>query len=411
MEIFVARQPIFDTHQNLFAYELLFRSGLENYFDLKDGDQATSDVIMNSIFFIGLKQLTGGKKAAINFTENLLLDGIPSLFPADQIIVEILETVTPEEEVVAVCRTLKQEGYIIALDDFVMQDHQSPLIEFADIIKVDFGETTDAERQAIPKRLATSDVKFLAEKVETLEEFKQARAWGYTLFQGYFFSKPVISTGRSIPSSKLSHLQILRQISQPNIEFDEMENTIKRDMAMTYKLLRLINSAYFGIAVEIKSVKQALVLLGMKEIKKWVSLLALEQLGADKPQELIAHSVIRAKFCENIAMTAGRDHQASEMFLTGMFTVLDAIMDIPMADVLEELPLSEDIKQALLGKPNDYRRILDLVLAYEAGDWKGFAERAAGLSIDESEVPDSYNESVEWADLILRDVEAPDNSE
>lgn len=403
MEIFVARQPIFDINQNLFAYELLFRSGLENYFNVIDGDKATSDVIMNSIFFIGLKQLTGGRKAAINFTTNLLLDSIPSLFPSDQIIVEILETVEPGEEIIAVCRRLKQQGYILALDDFVMRDHQSPLIEYADIIKVDFGETNDEERKEIPQRLASCKARFLAEKVETLEEFKLAKTWGYSLFQGYFFSKPVISTGKSIPSSKVSHLQMLQQINQPDIEFDEMEQTIKRDMAMTYKLMRLINSAYFGLSVEIKSIKQALILLGVKEIKKWVSLLALEELGSDKPHELITRSIIRAKFCENIAMAVDREHEASELFLTGMFTVLDAIIDLPMADALEELPLSEEIKHALLGKSNKFSEILELVLRYEAGDWQGFADRAVRLPISESEIPDLYNDSLEWANIVLHD--------
>ncbi len=400
-EVFVARQPIFDVNKNLVAYELLFRSNLENYFDLMDGDQATTDVINTSFFFIGIKQLTGGKRASINFTQNLLLNGVASLFPADQIIIEILESVEPEEKVLSMCEQLKKLGYTIALDDFMPSKHRHPFVRYADIVKVDFADTAVTEQQRIPDVVDAPHVKFLAEKVETVEEFQQAQEWGYSLFQGYFFSRPVISKGHSIPSVKLNYLNMLREIHKPEIQFDEMEEIIKRDLAMTYKLLRMVNSAFIGLTVEVKSIKQALVLLGINEVKKWASLIALEKLAEERPQELIYRSIVRARFCENIAPEVHLEMQASELFLTGMFTTLDAIIDMPMADVLEDLPLATEIKSALLGGDNAFRHVLDIVLAYESGEWEQFTQSASALDLGEHKVPGLFGESVAWADQIL----------
>lgn len=401
-EVFVARQPIFDVNRDLVAYELLFRSNLENYFDLNDGDQATTDVINTSFFFIGIKQLTGGKRASINFTKNLLLTGVASLFPADQIIIEILESVEPEEKVLSVCEQLKKLGYTIALDDFMLNTDRHAFVQYADIIKVDFAETEITEQQRIPDVIDVPHVKFLAEKVETVEEYQKAQEWGYSLFQGYFFSKPVISKGYSIPSVKLNYLNMLREIHKPQIQFSDMEEIIKRDLAMAYKLLRMVNSAFIGLTVEVKSIKQALVLLGINEIKKWASLIAIEKLAEERPKEIIYRSVIRAKFCEIIAPEVHMEHQASELFLTGMFTTLDAIIEMPMFEVLEDLPLATDIKHALLGDGNAFRYVLDLVLAYETGDWNQFTKSASFLNLDELKVPALFQDSIAWADQILQ---------
>ncbi|MBD3274047.1 MAG: HDOD domain-containing protein [Candidatus Marinimicrobia bacterium] len=401
MEVFVARQPIFNRRFNVHAYELLFRSGLQNYVDFDDGDRATLDVIRNSFFYIGLEELTDHKQVFVNFTSNLLLKGVPTLFPSNVMIIEILENVEPTKEILDACKALKQSGYTLALDDFILSDKKNPLIEFADIIKVDFRESTNAQQDAILDLGRTHRIKFLAEKVETSKEFKRAREAGYAFFQGYFFSKPVIRSGRSIPAFKLNYMKMLQEVNRADVDFSDMERIIKRDLAMTYKLMRFINSAYFGVLEQVNSIKRALVLLGIDEIKKWISFIALDNMAQDKPNELIKTSVVRARLCENIAMQVGLDDYAAEAFLMGMFTVIDAIMDKPMREILPQLALADEIKNALTGKENRFKHILDLVLAYERGEWDDFSRLSEITDFSESEMPKIYNDGLKWTEQIF----------
>jgi c-di-GMP-related signal transduction protein len=300
MEVFVARQPIFDIQQKVFAYELLFRVGKETSFSGLDGDEATSEVICRSFFAIGMDAMTGGKRAFINFTGNLLLSEIPLLLPKEIVVVEILENVDPTPEVVEACRRLKKEGYILALDDFVFEPRFKPLLALADIVKVDFTLTKGEERRRVVKMLDNGHLKFLAEKVETREEYNQAVAMGYSYFQGYFFSKPVLLSGKDMASNRIHPLKVLRELNKPEIEFPTIEKLVLQDIAMTYQLLKFINSASFGFRKEIGSVRQALVLLGRKELMKWVSLIALRSVSKGKTDELIVVCMIRARFGELI---------------------------------------------------------------------------------------------------------------
>jgi EAL and modified HD-GYP domain-containing signal transduction protein len=401
VEVFVARQPIFNRRFNVHAYELLFRSGLQNYVDFDDGDRATLDVIRNSFFYIGLEELTDHKQVFVNFTSNLLLKGVPTLFPSNVMIIEILENVEPTKEILEACRALKHSGYTLALDDFILSEKKNPLIEIADIIKVDFRESTTAQQDAIMDLGRSHRIKFLAEKVETSKEFKRAREAGYAFFQGYFFSKPVIRSGRSIPAFKLNYMKMLQEVNRADVDFSDMERIIKRDLAMTYKLMRFINSAYFGVLEQVNSIKRALVLLGIDEIKKWISFIALDNMAQDKPNELIKTSVVRARLCENIAMQVGLDDYAAEAFLMGMFTVIDAIMDKPMREILPQLALADEIKNALTGKENRFKHILDLVLAYERGEWDDFSRLSEITDFSESEMPKIYNDGLKWTEQIF----------
>jgi len=404
MEFFIARQPILDTDQGVYAYELLFRSGLENVFNLDaraDGDQATSEVITNSVFFIGLEELTGGKRAAINFTRNLLLREVPSLLPSERMIVEILETVEPTPDIVDVCRKLKRQGYRIALDDVTEMDTTHPLLGLTDIIKVDFREVDPEYRRSLPAALDGFNLTFLAEKVETKEEYREALGAGYSLFQGYYFNKPELQSGSSIDSSKHSYLRILRAANKPEIEYDELVMIIKSDLGLTYKLLRFINSAYFGIKTEVRSIKQALVLLGFEEIKKWTSLLALHHLGEGKAPELLRQSILRARFCEEIGAESGLERERPKLFLLGMFTVLGALMNQPMTRILDQLPLDKEIRDALLGRNNKYRWILETVLAYERGQWDQFSTAMEYLDVNEAILPSLYQSAVSESDQLL----------
>ncbi|MBI3329617.1 MAG: HDOD domain-containing protein [Nitrospinae bacterium] len=402
MDTFIARQPIFDRQQKVYAYELLFRSSLENVFDFSDPDKASSKVISNGLFLFGMESITGGKKAFINVTRDVLMKEYVTLLPKGLTVVEILETVEPESEVIEACKKLKQAGYLIALDDFVYEERFKPLVEMADIIKVDFLATGEAERRNLVQRFGPQGIHFLAEKVETREVFQEALEIGYAYFQGYFFSKPVILSRKDIPGFKFHYLEILREVNRPELDFGQLEDIIKREISLSYKLLRYINSAVFAWASKIDSIKRALVLLGEREVKKWVSLIALVSMGNDKPEELLVQAIIRAKFCESLAPVVALARRAQELFLMGMFSLIDAIVDQPLADLLRGIPLATDVTAALLGEENRLRHIYECAMAYEHGDWEKFSEWAAGLGMDQAGTPRLYLEAVKWGQLSFR---------
>lgn len=405
MEIFVARQPIFNHRQEVYAYELLYRSGANKFYSTLNGDQASSEVITNSFLLIGLETLTRRKKAFINFTRNLLENNVAILLPNDLIVVQILQDIEPDEKILAACRKLKELGYLLALDDFVYAEKFKPLIELVDIIKVDFLTTPMEERRAVVQKVGAHKALFLAERVETRNDFLHAVESGYSYFQGYFFSKPDLIASRDIPSFKLTYLKILQEISKPDIDFDRLEKLIKMDVSLSYKLLKFINSLSFGFYSEIHSIKQALVLLGKKEIYKWLSLIALKSIGENKPDELIITAICRAKFCELIAPSVGLKNRSSDLFLMGMFSLIDAFLDRPLNEILPELPISDDIKNALLGGQSRFRDVYELILAYETADWEKLSRKAAQLELEEREVKEFYINSLEHSNQIfLRNV-------
>ena len=400
LEIFVARQPIFDRRERVFAYELLFRQGPQNYYEGMDGDQATSDVIANSCLTIGLRTLTGGRRAFINFTMNLLKNETAYLLPSDLVVIEILENIEPDQEIILACQKLKEAGYLLALDDFVFEEKFRPLIDLVDIIKIDFTITRGQDRAEIVKQLRFHNIKFLAEKVETREEFDQALIAGYSLFQGYFFSKPILVAGKNIPPFKLNSLRLLKEINRVEVNFEEMQDIIKGDVSLSYNLLRFINSSALGLKTKINSIKQALVLLGISEVRRWASIITMQTLGKDKPSELIVNSLVRAVLGEALALKTELRQEAPNIFLMGMFSLIDAFLDRPLVEVLEELPLTQEIKQALLGEDNRFSLIFNLVLAYEKAEWANLIECVQRLGLDESEISILYFQSLTLANQL-----------
>lgn len=398
-KIFVARQPIFDREKHIYGYELLFRHGLENFFDasLFDHDYASSKVILDSYLLFDLKDLTRGTRAFLNLTEKVLLhEGVLALSP-DDIIVELLETVEPTPHVVEACRRLKDKGYTLALDDFEYDPRYQPLIELADIIKVDFLATTGDERLNVITQSNDSSIKFLAEKVENNDEYTQGMEMGYSYFQGYYFSKPTIVSGKDVPSYKVNLLQILKELQQPVIKIPRLELIIARDVSLSYKLLKFINSAAFGFVNDIRSIKHALNLLGILEFKKWMSLVLLSQMGSDKPNELLINSLIRAKFCELTAENIGQKNNAQDFFLMGLLSLIDAFLDRPLAPILDELPISGDIKDAIQGADTTLGRVLKVILNYEQSRWNTVSELAQSLKTEEHGILENYFTSIKWA--------------
>lgn len=395
MDVFVARQPIFDSRMRVVGYELLFREGLENAYAHSDGNQASAMVLSNTFFSENLEQITHGRRAFVNFTRTLLAERVALLFPPEHLVVEILEDVEPDKTMVGLVRELKKHGYRIALDDFAFRPEYRALVNLADMIKVDFLATPARERLRLPRTLGNKRMSFLAEKVETPEAFEEAIGAGYQLFQGYFFSKPVIVKGQDLPPYKLNYLHMLQLIHDPDAEVSQLEQVLKQDVALSYKLLRFVNSAAFGFKREIKSMRQAIVMLGFRELRKWLSFMILGKLSTDKPEELMMLSVQRAHFAEQIATVAYPDLPGETFFLAGLFSCIDAMIDRPMESILEHLPLHAEIKAALLGEANPIRQVLQLVMDYESGRWA----RLEGSRFAENEslwkaLPEMYRQSV-----------------
>ncbi|MFQ5676319.1 MAG: EAL and HDOD domain-containing protein, partial [bacterium] len=275
------------------------------------------------------------------------------------------------------------------------------LLEWVDIIKVDFLSTNAQDCRAIFQKVDSGRIKFLAEKVETREVFEQARELGYYFFQGNFFAEPVIVAGRSLPAHKMNFLRLLQQVNRPDLDYNELEKIFKEDVTLSYKLLRYINSAYFGFSNKIRSIRHALTLLGLFEAKKWLSLIALNSMGQDKSEEVVISSLFRANLCELLAPLVGLEKRAPELFLMGLFSMLDALLDRPLDEVLAELPIAEDVKSALLGQQNILRDVYRLVVFYEKGDWEHVFKLVENLKSVEENLPELFVKTLQRANRIL----------
>ena len=395
----MARQPIFNKRKKIYGYELLFRDGMVNAFPDVDGGAATSRVLSTSFLSNGIERITGRKKAFINFTEKMITEKIPAMFPKKTIMVEILEDIEPNAAVVTACREMAKQGYNLVLDDFIYKPEMKPLLALVRIVKFDFRASSIKEIEAAIKELAAYRIKLLAEKIETHEEFQQALDMGFEYFQGYFFSKPEILKSKDISPSKITLLSIMSEANREDFRITELEKFVLRDLSINYKLMRYINSAYFGMFKKVNSVKQTIVLLGMKEVRRFISLIAMAQLVSGKPDELIRASLIRARLCENLGKAAiGKN--GSELFTLGLFSFIDAILNDEMGNIMENLPLSENIKKALTGGEGELADYLTLVSCYETGDWEKVATLAAKTGLNEEKMPELYMDAVAWADSI-----------
>jgi EAL and modified HD-GYP domain-containing signal transduction protein len=403
---FIARQPILSCRRDVFAYELLFRSGIENSFSGADLEHASASMFVTS-FMIGLQKLTGGQRAFVNCPRDFLLRDYISLFPRELVVVELLENIAPDAEVVAACRRLKEGGYLLALDDFVDTPDWAPLIEIADFIKVDFRLTNQDEQRALAARYRGKSIRMLAEKVETPEEFAEALGMGYSLFQGYFFCRPEMLQRRAIPASKLAYLDVLRAATAAELDIAALALKIKQEPSLTYKLLRYLNSAGFGLRAEIYSIPHALSLLGERELRKWIAVVAVGVMADGKPDELMTVPLVRGRFCELLAPAVGMAAHANDLFLLGLLSVMDAILDQPLAAILSELSVRDDIKAALLARSGLYSDMLELAIAHERADWAAVSGLAARLGVKEDQIPGIYLSAVDWASALRRGTPTP----
>ncbi len=392
---FVARQPILDRVQKVFGYELLFRNGTENYFS-GDPESASRSMVDSSLLF-GLDALCRGTRAFVNCTRDVLVKDVVTLLPPHQTVVEILETVEPEERVFAACKRLKEAGYLIALDDFVANDPRAPLSPLADIIKVDIRATQPDERTEIVRRFGSAKCRMLAEKLETQQEFIQTRNLGFTYFQGYFFCKPEMVVGREVPANQIHLIRLLELISRPELDLRELEAALKQEASICYRLLRYLNSPVFGFALEIKSVRHAMAILGERELRRWTRLVVTIGAAEQKCSELVIMGLARARFCELLSERLKSSH---DLFLMGLLSVMDAIFEVEMGTLLEQVPVDHEIKTALLGQVSSLLPIYRLMLAHEAGEWTRTGELASQTGLTDEETADIWWYAVMWAQEV-----------
>lgn len=388
---FVARQPILDTHENIYGYELLFRRSAGHTF-CGVNNSAASLTTIDSSLLLGAGSLTGGHKAFVNCTRDLLISGLVTLLPRDIAILEVLEDVEPDDDVLAACRRLKKQGYTLAMDDFTMAHQDSPLLQFVDILKVDLSLTSPEERMAIAQHWGRRGLTMLAEKVETREQFEAAVDAGFRFFQGYFFCRPVTLSTRDIPSQQQNFLRLLHASQDPNLDLSDLERIIRQEVSLCYRLLRYLNSAAFGL-YPVRSIGHALVLLGEREIRKWMALVTTAALAAEKPPELIRTALLRARFCE---LSVAPRTRSEDLFLLGLFSLLDAMLDRPMAALISDLPISQECKTALLGGGNSLRKVLDTCILCETTTVQ---DGATPATVD-SAAWDRFAEAGAWAHKV-----------
>lgn len=399
-DIYIARQPIYDSSLEIIGYELLYRSSEVNAASFEDGDLASCETIVNSFIHIGIDNLVGTALAFVNLPSEFILNN--SLIPMfhEQAVLEVLEDVEPTDEIISGLLSLKSKGYKIALDDFVYSEKLDPMIEIADFIKIDVLEYTREELSKLITKLRSKyKAKLIAEKVETKEIFDHCNELDFDFYQGYFFCYPQMVVEKNISGNKMVVLTLISQIQDPDVEIEELEEILAQDVTLTYKLLRYINSAAFSLRREIDSLKDAIVLLGLEAIKNWASLILMSNVFNDKPQQLIVTALIRAKMSELLSHHINPDLE-KQAFICGLFSVLDALMDKPMVDLLDTVILSTQIKLALLDHEGELGIILKNCILYEKAQFDLLADD----KLNTVYFNESYLAAVKWADVTVREL-------
>tara|TARA_B100000700_G_scaffold305868_1_gene380436 strand:+ start:838 stop:2052 length:1215 start_codon:yes stop_codon:yes gene_type:complete len=400
---YVARQPILTQDKQLFGYELLFRDGPHNAFPNVTSDEATLRLVEGGEFNTGIRQLTDDHHAFVNFSEQAILEGLPRLLPVKGTVVELLETIQPTEQILAAVKALKADGYQIALDDFEYTPEWLAFLPYVDIIKVDFRALNIPQIRQLLSNLREFKGQYLAEKIETPAEFSQACKLGFSLFQGYFFARPEMIQRRALNASQTVCMQLLELSSQPNYEVNAIVALIERDISLTYKLLRFVNSALFKRQSEIQSIHQAIVRLGQSEVCRFTALMATATLAEGKPDELIKLSFVRARFMEQLALSNqayGAD--STSAFLTGLLSKLDAMMDNDLSAILEGVAISSEIKRTLIEGKGPLSFFLKVCEAIEASDWTKIELFAKRLRIEANTLVLYYHQAHIWVREVGR---------
>lgn len=396
-DIYVGRQPIYNNKLGIYAYEMLFRSGTENRAgDNFNEDGATSQVIINTFLDMGLDSLVGEGLACINLTERFLADEDALPIPAERVILDIHASINTNPATLAALKKLKQAGFTLALQDLRDTPNFNALLEITDIFKLNIRENSQRDLQARIRNLKKFNVKLLADKVESLDEYDTYVDMGFDYFQGYFLSRPRIIKGKSLESNKLSIMQLLASLHNTNTDISDIEKAISSDLTLSYKLLKLINSAFFNLPNEVDSIKRAVVFLGRKKLSSWASMLALSSAG-NQPTELLKLGMVRGRVCELIAKRFKLKDE-DQYFTAGMFSTLDIIMERPIETLIEPLPLASEVKQGILEHKGNIGVLVKCSKLLETSA----AEDINIRGISNSELSGFYLEANQWADEITR---------
>jgi len=411
MDVFVARQPIFNRDKEIVAYELLYRNSLKNFFDPSvSSSKATSILITNSHINIGMDNLVEDKYAFINFDSTLINNDIPSLLNKDSVVIEVLEDVKPDRVFLSNLLALKKQGYKLALDDFTLDYPYQNTIPLYDIIKVDFMLAGLDGAKKIMDKYKNGKRKFLAEKIETVSEFNTALDMGYDYFQGFFFSKPEIIQGKAATSINMQFLKLKEEINKNEVDFNNISKIIESDIGLSYKLLRLVNS--FSLNSQVSSIRHALAILGVKEIEKWLNFIMISDFVADGADEVVRLSIIRSRFAELIAEHSNQPQMKYQASLVGLFSMIDVVMGKPFDKIFKEIPMSQHVKDAITNKPTSpLYDMFQVVLSYEKADWDTLDNYTSKLLLNSSEIPDLYFESVSWANKYVFTVDELEEEE
>jgi c-di-GMP phosphodiesterase len=394
--IHIARQPILDRRQQVAGYELLYRADAGDVSYAGGTTQASARVLSDALVGMGLETLTDGRRAFLNLSREVLLSDASSLLDPSTVVLEVLEDVAVTPEVIEICRSLTHRGYTLALDDFVPNSDAEQLLPYAAFVKLDVLTLSTAELAEHAPRLIARGATLVAEKVETPEMLAETQALGCALFQGYYFCRPHTMAMQAMSASQVTQMRLLAALLRPDASIVQIEDLLKHDASLTYRVLRCVNSAGFGLRREIKSVREALLLVGLDQVRKWTSLWALAGLNRG-PSELATMTVLRARSCELLGQALGHADGGASYFLLGLCSLLDALLQHPMPLVLTDLPLPAEIHAALLGEAVPARRALDAVVLYERGGFGEATAAAAGLGLEPHVLPAAYADALAWA--------------
>lgn len=401
-QVFIGRQPIFTRSLDVYAYELLYRTAHTSQVpDEFDDDHATAQVLINAFVDIGVERIIGPHKAFINLPRNFVTGDIPLLFTEAGTVLEILEDCELDGRLLSSVRDLSARGFEIALDDFVYRPELEPLVALADIIKIDLMAYEDRDQiEADVEKIKQYNVILLAEKVETQDDFDFAAKLGCEYFQGFFLSRPNILSDQSVRPNRIALLQLLAKIEKASTTSSDLENIIGQDVTLSYKLLRYLNSAFFNLPSRVESIHRALVYLGTHNIKNWVRLMLMASID-DKPHELVRTALLRARMCELLA--SGSRYDKDQYFMVGLLSTLDAILDMALPDILEQLPVASKIKAALGTHEGHLGAALKCTIAYERGEWNTVENGGFTPEL----VTRSYLQAIAWSDNAVKQMFSP----
>ncbi|RDV24193.1 EAL domain-containing protein [Alteromonas aestuariivivens] len=404
MFAFVAREPILDRYKDVYAYELLFRDGSAGGYPEHDEEKASQ--IAQRFHPLGLDDISGGKTSFITFNTDTLISRFPTTLNPESVVVELAENPSNQSGLIEACEYIKQLGFKLAIDDPMMLSGKHPIFPLIDIVKVDVSQGRYEQIEKNIPRFLNSRIKLVAEQVNTYQDFNTCRDLGFDFFQGYFFAQPEARIQRQLPASKMNLVELIGASSQSSFDLNRINQIIERDAALSYLLLKFINNPTINKRYKISSLKHALNYMGEVEIKKFIALLSLANLGDDKPLELIHMSLVRAKFFDLLAQERRLSVDPPVGFLVGLFSLLDALLDREMSEILKQLPLDEEVNDALMGRSPEFNQYTNLVRGFEGALWLNVIKQSKSMGIDQKHLHSLYNQAIVWGNGVRSTISA-----